>query len=157
MLRLSPSNYSRPLLWVSCLMTLAIGQVALASSSEIYHCDDPDSGSHYMTNMKSSLPENCQNIQVMAVPTYQSQSSEDTGLRASEKAQLQRIENTEAQMRQVDEKVGLGVLGSWQDYRHNQCFAYRERVAEAQADRKDDVRLNRQIQRDLTQIDYYCR
>jgi hypothetical protein len=44
-----------------------------------------------------------------------------------------------------------------EDYRHNMCQFYKTRVEEARAGRKDDVALNRQIDRDLKQIDYYCR
>ncbi len=98
------------------------------------------------------------------MPEYkQSKSNQDTSLRETEKAALQAIEQSEQASaekiaaNQADEKISLGIYGAWQDHREDKCFAYKARVEEAQADRKDDVRLNRQIQRDLKQIDYYCR
>ncbi len=141
---------------------LVSGQVAVAET-KIISCVDPMTHNRYLTNVKTSVPENCQQIETLTFPPYK-QSSEDNGLRPSEKAQLQEINRAEEQRYQaaltrsqyIDESVGAGVYGSWRDNRHDQCFAYQARVEEALADRKDDVKLNRQIRRDLTQIKYYC-
>jgi hypothetical protein len=147
-----------------CLVSGQVAFAAEAPNQNITTCFDPNTKAPYFTNIQSSLPTDCQNTKIIQ-PYEFKKSAQDTGLRPAEKAQLQEL-NTQEQIQKqadlnryqnVDEKVGLGVYGSWQDYRQAQCFAYQERVAEAQADRKNDVRLNRQIQRDLKQIEYYCR
>lgn len=148
---------------LACLLS---SQVALAASqdSKIISCIDPATDHRYLTNVETSLPENCQQVETFVFPTHK-QSTEDNGLRPAEKAQLEQLQRTEEQRTQamlsraqyLDENVGVGVYGSWRDNRHEQCFAYKARVEEALADRKNDVKLNRQIQRDLAQIKHYCR
>lgn len=145
-----------------CLLSSPLA-LAAAQHSTIISCIDPASGNRYLTNVETSLPKNCQQVETFTFPAYK-QSTDDNGLRPAEKAQLQEINRAEEQRHQVaitraqyvDDSVGAGVYGSWRDNRHDQCFAYKARVEEALADRKNDVKLNRQIQRDLTQIKYYC-
>lgn len=156
-------SLSRFVLFSSCLLA---GQVAIAAeqSNKIISCFDPSTGSYYLSNLKTDIPQNCQNIKTIDLPQYKSSENNlDTGLRESEKAQLKALEQhqeqvqKEAAARQPYDQMGQGIYGAWLDKRQDMCFAYRARVEEAQADRKDDVKLNRQIQRDLTQINYYCR
>ncbi len=155
-------SISRTVLFLTCLVS---SQVAFAKTT-VYSCFDAESGNHYLTNVEASVPKNCQDIQIISMPEFtQSTNASDTGLRPAEKAMLQAINLQEEKMNQaafvraqhVDEKVGAGIYGSWLDNRHEQCFAYKTRVAEALADRKSDVKLDRQIQRDLKQIEYYCK
>lgn len=159
---LSISRYIKGALFLACLVS---SQTAFAQST-VYSCFDETSGSHYITNVKTSVPNNCQNIQIITLPEFkQSANTNDAGLRPGEKAMLKEIAIQEEKMnqaafvraQQVDEKVGAGIYGSWLDNRHEQCFGYKTRVAEALADRKSDVKLDRQIQRDLKQIEYYCK
>lgn len=158
----SISRYLKATLFFTCLVS---SQTAFAQTT-VYSCFDEASGNHYVTNVKTSVPNSCQNIQIITLPEFkQSTNASDTGLRPAEKALLQKMASQEEKMnqaafmraQQVDEKVGAGIYGSWLDNRHEQCFAYKTRVAEALADRKSDVKLDRQIQRDLRQIEYYCK
>lgn len=127
----------------------------------------------YMSNQPEFMPKECQNTQEIDLNKYSSEAPKNAinnenkapeGLRAGEKQMLESIETNEhsfynstaRRFENVDERVGSGIYGNYIDTRQDKCYFYTARVEEARADRKDDVKLNRQIARDLTQIQYYC-
>lgn len=146
------------------LFGLLSSRIVLANEQEtntiLYRCLDPISGEPYFTNVRSSVPQDCLKLESFPISQYapknnniENNIADSSGLRASEKSQIQNFSSSS----EAATHSTTNTESPWlREYYHEQCLTYRTRVEEAQSDRKDDVKLNRQIQRDLKQIDYYC-
>ncbi len=136
-----------------CLPIARADKMPTTTITTTYDCIMPETGEHYLTNVQASIPKDCTHLKIK---TFRLPRSEVNGLRATEQAPLH-TQNPALSEQRLSDSLSGSLSGLFEDNRQDKCFAYRSRIAEARADRKNDVKLNRQIQRDLSQMQYYCR